>query len=176
MLRPGKARRPRVCAQARHRDADLYQRYAVGLYRQALFGALPQVVTARRVLGLRPRDMAPVVRAALRRLTTAPAAVEDHNRTSQRAGKSDAKTRLRHSSHHGGRGNHARPDGGHVIAGHAALHGDEEDVTAALYPWLMLRCAAARYSAGSDRAVPWGDAGVTGLACDGCGHIDRLVT
>ena len=149
MLRPGKARRPDVCAQARHCDVDVYQRYAVGLYRQALFSAL---------------------RAALRRLTTAPAAaVENNKRTSQRAGKSNARTRLRHSSHHGSRGSHARPDGGHVIAGYTALPGDEENVTAvrrrqacwpapgslsvATYPRLMFRCAAARYSAGSDRAV-----------------------
>ena len=146
MLRPGKARRPDVCAQARRCDADTYQRYAVGLYRQALFSAL---------------------RAALRRPATAPAAVVVVD--NQRAGESNARTRLRHSSHHGRRGNHARCDDRHVIAGYPALPGDEENVTAvrcrqacwpapgslsvATYPRLMFRCAAARYSAGSVRAV-----------------------
>ena len=43
MLRPGKTSRLRVrssVAPARRRNSDTYLRYTVGLYRQALFGAL----------------------------------------------------------------------------------------------------------------------------------------
>ena len=57
---------------ARHRDADIYHRYAVGLYRQALFGALASV--RARVPELRPRDTTSLVHAVLRRLTTSLAA------------------------------------------------------------------------------------------------------
>jgi hypothetical protein len=67
MLRLGKSGRLRVYARATaadRRDADIYRRYAVGMYRQALHGALPRVR----------------VGAVLRRLTTSPAAaVEDDN-------------------------------------------------------------------------------------------------
>jgi hypothetical protein len=67
MPRLGKTGRLRVCAPAtaaRDRDADIYLRYAVGMYRQALSGALPHVR----------------VGAVLRRLTTSPAAAgEDGN-------------------------------------------------------------------------------------------------
>ena len=69
MPRLGKTGRLRVCAPAtaaRDRDADIYLRYAVGMYRQALSGALPQVR----------------IGAVLRRLTTSPAAaVEEDSRT-----------------------------------------------------------------------------------------------
>lgn len=63
MQRPGKTGSLRACAAATRarRDADIYHRYAVGLYRQALFGAL------------------------LRRLATSPAAaVEDGNQVTMR--------------------------------------------------------------------------------------------
>jgi hypothetical protein len=47
MPRPGKTYGLHVCDPAtptRHRDADIYHRYAVGLYRQALLGALPDIL------------------------------------------------------------------------------------------------------------------------------------
>ena len=85
------------------RSRDLYQRYAVALYRQALLtrddSALTEDVVYdvvvneralalvpergedngrhRRALGIYPRDMAALLRAVLRRLTTSAAAVED---------------------------------------------------------------------------------------------------
>ena len=102
-----------------HRDADIYDRYAVGLYRQALFGALAYA-WASRVPEIRPRDTTFLIRAVLRRLTTSPAAAGGEE-------EDDAETRLCHGNHHG---NHAGPDGAPVLAGHAALHDDEKDVTA----------------------------------------------
>jgi hypothetical protein len=44
MLRP-------AATPARDRDADIYHRYAVGLYRQALFGALVRALRTRRRAG-----------------------------------------------------------------------------------------------------------------------------
>jgi hypothetical protein len=35
-----------------HRDADTYRRYAIGMYRQALFGVLPHVQASRALRGL----------------------------------------------------------------------------------------------------------------------------
>jgi hypothetical protein len=60
---------------ARNRDADIYHRYAVGLYRQALLSALAYV-RANRVQEIRPRDTTSLVRAVLRRLTTSLATPE----------------------------------------------------------------------------------------------------
>jgi hypothetical protein len=90
----GNARRPRVCATAaaaaaaRPRDADIYRRYAVGQYRQALFGSFPYLQASRLPERIHPRDIASAVRAALRRFTAVPAAaVETGNLTSQKAGE-----------------------------------------------------------------------------------------
>jgi hypothetical protein len=105
--------------QARHRDVDIYHRYAVGLYRQALFGALAHV-RASRAPEIGPRDTTSLVRAVLGRLTTSLAATG-------RREENDAETRLCHGNHHG---SHAGPDGAQVIAGCATLPGDEKDVTA----------------------------------------------
>lgn len=104
---------------APHRDADIYHRYAIGLYRQALFGALAHV-RASRVPEIRPRDTTFQVRAMLRRMTTSPAVAGGEE-------EDDAETRLCHGNHHG---NHAGPDGARVVAGRAALHDDEKHVTA----------------------------------------------
>ena len=107
---------------ARHRDADIYHRYAVGLYRQALFGALASV-RASIVPENRPGDMASLARAVLRRLTTSLAAAEWQE-------EDNAETRLCHGNHHGSRGNHAGPGSAQLIAGRPAIPGDEKNVTA----------------------------------------------
>jgi len=105
MLGLGKTGTVRASATASSaRSRDVYQRYAAGLYRQALLTlddpALAEHVVSdvvvneralalvpergedsaryRRVLGIYPRDMAVLLRAVLRRLTTSSAAaVED---------------------------------------------------------------------------------------------------
>jgi hypothetical protein len=105
--------------QARHRDEDMYRRYAVGLYRQALFGALAQV----RAGGAPEIHPTSLVRAALRRLTTSPAATKGQQ-------ENDAETRLCHANPYRGHGNHAGPDGAQIVAGRPALPGDEKNVTA----------------------------------------------
>jgi len=117
----GRFRASAPAVVARHRDADIYYRYAVGLYRQALFGAIAHV-RADRVPEIRPRDPRPLVRAVLRRLITSLAAAES-------AGGNNAKTRLRHGNRHGSRGSHAGTGGAQVTAGRAALPEDEKNVT-----------------------------------------------
>jgi hypothetical protein len=64
MPRPGKTR----SVTARNPDADIYDRYAVGLYRQALLGRLAHA-GARAAPGLRRRDVTSLVRAVLQSLT-----------------------------------------------------------------------------------------------------------
>jgi hypothetical protein len=64
----GTARVPVTASSDRSRDADIYDRYAVGLYRQALL-TLGDQVTA-------------LLRAVLRQVTTSPAAAEDGNQVS----------------------------------------------------------------------------------------------
>ena len=71
-------------------------------------------------LGIHPREMAALLRAVLRKLTTSPLA-ED--------GENHAGTWIRHGDHHGGRRNRAWGAGGQGTAGHAAVCGNEEDVT-----------------------------------------------
>jgi hypothetical protein len=55
----GSTRAVAEAAPARGSDADIYRRYAVGLYRQALLERC----------GIRPRDLVALVAAPLRRLT-----------------------------------------------------------------------------------------------------------
>jgi hypothetical protein len=59
--------RPSVTASSA-RSRDIYQRYAAAQYRQALLSLDHSAY---------PRDMAPLWRAVLRRLTTSSAAVQD---------------------------------------------------------------------------------------------------
>jgi hypothetical protein len=101
------------------------EREALGL---VLIGGLGYV-RASRVLGIRPRDMAALLRTALLRLATLSATVAD---TAEEQEKGDAETRIRHGDHHGSCRSRARGDGGQVAAGCAAVHGDEEDVTPAV--------------------------------------------
>jgi hypothetical protein len=61
MPRPGKTRPGKT---ARNRDADIYQRYAIGLYRQALSGHLAHV-RAGAAPGIRLRDALSLVRVVL---------------------------------------------------------------------------------------------------------------
>lgn len=100
------------------------EREALGL---VLIGGLGYV-RASRVLGIRPRDLAALLRTALLRLATSSATVAD---TAEEQEKGDAETRIRHGDHHGSCRSRARGDGGQVAAGCAAVHGDEEDVTRA---------------------------------------------
>jgi hypothetical protein len=99
MLGLGKTGTVRASATASSaRSQDIYQRYAVVLYRQALLteddsalaehvvcdaivneralAALPGSgdIRASRVPGIHPRDMAALLRAVLRKLTTSPVA------------------------------------------------------------------------------------------------------
>ena len=61
MPRPGKTGPGKT---VRNRDADIYHRYAVGLYRQALSGHLAHA-GASSAPGIRPRDVTSLVRAVL---------------------------------------------------------------------------------------------------------------
>lgn len=100
------------------------EREALGL---VLIGGLGYV-RASRVLGIRPRDLAALLRTALLRLATSSATVAD---TAEEQEKGDAETRIRHGDHPGSCRSRARGDGGQVAAGCAAVPGDEEDVTRA---------------------------------------------
>jgi hypothetical protein len=64
--RPDKTRpdKTRPGKTARNSDADIYHRYAVGLYRQALSGHLARA-GASSVPGIRPRDVISLVRGVL---------------------------------------------------------------------------------------------------------------
>lgn len=94
-----------------HRDADIYRRYAVGMYRQAIFSALPHIRASRM----------------LRRLITSPARRRRGRQpNSPDSRRNDADAQVRHDNHHG---NHARPDSGQIMAGCAALYEDAENVT-----------------------------------------------
>jgi hypothetical protein len=56
---------------ARSADAETYRRYAVGLYRQALFDRRGYIQPSR-VHGIGPRDLAVLLRAVQRRLSGGP--------------------------------------------------------------------------------------------------------
>ena len=62
------------------RSQEIYQRYAVALYRQALLNPGDPAHPGQRRAGIHPREMAALLRAVLRRLTTPPpAAAEDRD-------------------------------------------------------------------------------------------------
>ena len=62
------------------RSQEIYQRYAVALYRQALLNPGDPAHPGQRRAGLHPREMAVLLRAVLRKLTTPPpAAAEDRD-------------------------------------------------------------------------------------------------
>jgi hypothetical protein len=63
------------------RSQEIYQRYAVALYRQALLNPGDPAHPGQRRAGLHPREMAALLRAVLRKLTTPPpaAAAEDRD-------------------------------------------------------------------------------------------------
>jgi len=108
------------------------ERGALGL---VLVGGLGYV-RASGVLGICPRDMAALLRAALLRLAAASAAVEDGSQVSglayagrgpaEEQEKCGAETRIRHD---GGGRSRVRGAGGEVGPRRAAVPGDEEDVT-----------------------------------------------
>ena len=62
------------------RSQEIYQRYAVALYRQALLNPGDPVHPGQRRAGLHPREMAALLRAVLRRLTTSPSAAGNSDR------------------------------------------------------------------------------------------------
>jgi hypothetical protein len=95
---------------------------------------------ASSVLGIRPRDMAALLRTALLRLGTSPdAAAGDGSQvtpgmsrivgSAEEQEESDEGTRVRRRGRHGSRRSRARGTGGQVAARRAAVPGDEKDVT-----------------------------------------------
>jgi hypothetical protein len=62
------------------RSQEIYQRYAVALYRQALLNPGDPAHPGQRRARIHPREMAALLRVVLRRLTTPPpAAAEDRD-------------------------------------------------------------------------------------------------
>jgi hypothetical protein len=105
------------------------ERGALGL---VVIGGLGYV-RASGVLGIRPRDMAALLRTALLRLGTSPAECKDTyiagRGSAEEQEESHADTRIRRGGRHGSDRSRTRGAGGQVAAGRAAVPGDEKDVT-----------------------------------------------